>query len=141
MPLDTKLRQVGTILAIPAVLLAIGAGYERGGVSGLRNLADDVLHSVGLASKAPAHAAAPLLAPAAKTPAAGLAPDQAFWLTIKDARAPGLFEEFLKKFPGSAHAPDARARLMQLQQLHPAATHTASMPMRHHGPGMMSPQD
>ena len=139
MPLDTKLRQVAAILAIPAVLLAIGAGYERGGPAGLRDLTGDLLRSVGLASNTPVPAAAPLPAPAAKTPSAALAPDDAFWLAIKDSRAPGLFEEFLKKFPESPHAQDARIKLQALQAAARSAGEQQAMPtpQRGRGPGIM----
>jgi hypothetical protein len=51
MAFDSKIRKLWAILTIPAVLRAIGAGYERGGLSGLRDLATDILASVGLYSR------------------------------------------------------------------------------------------
>src|SRR6202171_5919190 len=44
-------------------------------------------------------------------PTPALAADEIFWLAIKDASLPALFDEFLKKFPASSRAADARARL------------------------------
>jgi hypothetical protein len=41
--------------------------------------------------------------------------DEIFWLTIKDSRATGLFEEFLKDFPSSSHAAEASNRLQLLK--------------------------
>jgi hypothetical protein len=130
MAFDTKIRKLWALLTIPAALLAIGAGYERGGLAGLRDLANDTLHSVGLSQKAPARV---------NTPPAALTPDEVFWLSIKDSRAPGLFEEFLKKFPSSPRAQEARAKLQALQA---AARPTGErqppqMPMRR--PDMMTP--
>ncbi|MEJ2431857.1 MAG: hypothetical protein P8Y53_01335 [Pseudolabrys sp.] len=120
------------------MLLAIGASYERGGLAGLRDLTADALYAAGLSSKAPAPAAAPLPAPAAKSPSGGLAPDEVFWLSIKDSHAPGLFEEFLKKFPASPHRQEARSRLAALQQApQPATAPAPHMPMRQHWPGTM----
>jgi len=134
MAFDTeKIRKFAAIMAIPAVLLAIGAGYERGGLAGLRDLTADALHSVGLARTAPAVSALP-----APKPAATLAPDEVFWLSIKDSRAPGLFEEFLKKFPNSPRAPDARAKLQTLAKIPPSNAQQQPMPMGH-GPMMTAP--
>jgi formylglycine-generating enzyme required for sulfatase activity len=42
--------------------------------------------------------------------------DEVFWLTIREASAPALFDGFLKKFPASAHVPEARARLEELKK-------------------------
>ena len=126
MAYDTNLRKFAAVLTIPAVLLAIGAGYERGGLSGLRDLGHDLLRNVGLARSVPAPA-----------PPATLTPDEVFWLSIKDARAPGLYEEFLKKFPGSPHTEEARTKLETLQRvLAPAAQQRPPTPMDH-TPGMM----
>jgi hypothetical protein len=136
MAFDTNVRIVGAALAIPAVLLAIGAGYERGGLAGLRDLTTDALESVGLHRKAPAGSALPASKPNEAKPSVALAPDEVFWLSIKDSRAPGLFEEFLKKFPNSPRAPDARTKLQALQTAPPpAAQQQPKMPM--HGPMMM----
>jgi hypothetical protein len=137
MAFDTKVRKLWAILAIPAVLLAIGTGYERGGLAGLRDLTTDTLHSVGLYQNAPRDTAnAPLHAPATSKPAATLAADEVFWLTIKDSRAPGLFDEFLKKFPDSPHAQEAHAKLEELAKAQqPAVQQQPRAPIR--GPGMM----
>lgn len=43
-----------------------------------------------------------------------LSADEIFWLSIKDSAAPGLFEEFVKKFPMSPHAAEAQVRLGRL---------------------------
>jgi hypothetical protein len=138
MAFDNKMRIFGAVLTIPAVLLAIGAGYERGGLAGLRDLAADTLHSVGLYNKAPAPSAA-LPATGARNPSSSLAPDEVFWLTIKDSRATGLFEEFLKKYPNSPHAQEAREKLQTLQAAQAATQQQPRSPMgqRNHGPGMM----
>src|SRR5262249_11603967 len=40
-----------------------------------------------------------------------LSADEVFWLTIKSSTAPALFEEFLKNFPASPRAAEARKRL------------------------------
>jgi TIR domain len=73
---------------------------------------------------APIKSAAPVQAPAgpASIPAAAprvqaspaVAPDEVLWTTIKDSRISQMFEEFLNKFPESAHADEARARLKEL---------------------------
>jgi hypothetical protein len=51
--------------------------------------------------------------PAPPTPV--LMADEVFWLTIKDSVVAGVFEEFLKKFPTSRYATEARQRLAQLK--------------------------
>jgi hypothetical protein len=133
MALDSKLRKAAAIMAVPAALLAIGAGYERGGLVGLHDLSTAALHAVGLTREAPqAKAPAPVT----------LTPDEAFWLSIKDSRAPGLYEEFLKKFPDSPRAGEARAKLQALEKLaQPAAPGQPTMPMNGQGrrPMMMRP--
>jgi hypothetical protein len=62
---------------------------------------------------APAAAAALHGVPSAAAPTA----DEIFWLTIKDSNVPALFDEFVKKFPSSAHAAEARARLEELKKV------------------------
>jgi len=47
MAFDTKVRKLWAILAIPAILLGIGASYERGGLAGLRDMTLDMLKSAG----------------------------------------------------------------------------------------------
>jgi hypothetical protein len=44
-----------------------------------------------------------------------IAADAIFWFTIKDSAVPGLFEEFIKKFPSSLHVAEARAKITELQ--------------------------
>ena len=89
MAFDTKVRKLWAILAIPAVLLAIGTGYERGGLAGLRDLTTDTLHSVGLYQNAPRDTAnAPLHAPATSKPAATLAADEVFGSRSKTRARP-----------------------------------------------------
>jgi len=41
--------------------------------------------------------------------------DTVFWSTIRDSEVAVLFEEFLKRFPASPHAAEARARLSKLK--------------------------
>lgn len=53
--------------------------------------------------------------PASPPAAPPLAADEVFWLTIKDASVRELFEEFLRRFPASPRASEARARLQALK--------------------------
>jgi len=53
MAFDTKVRKLWAILAIPAILLGIGASYERGGLAGLRDMTLDMLKSAGIYRPAP----------------------------------------------------------------------------------------
>lgn len=53
---------------------------------------------------------------ASTNPPAPMAPDEVFWLAIKDTASPGFFEEFLRQFPGSKYVPNARQRLAQLKE-------------------------
>ena len=46
----------------------------------------------------------------------GLTADEAFWLAIRDSEAPALFEEFLKKFPTSAHVKEAHTQIEQIKK-------------------------
>jgi uncharacterized protein len=57
----------------------------------------------------------------AQPPSAGGA-DALIWPAIKDSGDPALFEDFLRKFPGSAFAPAARARLEELKAAGSRAT-------------------
>jgi uncharacterized caspase-like protein len=50
---------------------------------------------------------------ASETPAA--AEDEQFWLAIKTSSVPGLFEEFLNRYPRSSFVPEARQRLIELK--------------------------
>ena len=47
--------------------------------------------------------------------AAAPSPDEFFWLAVRDSSVPALFDEFLKKFPASSHAADARKRLDEIK--------------------------
>jgi hypothetical protein len=122
-----NISRLWAILSICGALLAIGAGYERGGISGLRDLALDVLRSVGLYEQA----APGLHAPDVNKASVTLPADEVFWLSIKDSRAPALFGEFLKKFPDSPYAQEARARWEQLKSSpHRSNVDQSQMPMR-----------
>ena len=44
------------------------------------------------------------------------AADEILWGAIKDSDVPAVFEEFLKKFPASMHAPEARGRADELKK-------------------------
>jgi hypothetical protein len=55
--------------------------------------------------------------PAAVTPAPpAMATDEVFWTTIRDSGVAALFEEFLRRYPGSPRAAEARTRLDALQR-------------------------
>lgn len=118
MAFDTKVRMLWAVLAIPGVLLGIGASYEHGGLTGLRDITLDMLESVGFYRQAPPGdtSISRPLDPGVAKPSALLPADEVFWLTIKDSRAKALFGEFLKKFPNSPHAQEAQAKLDQLQK-------------------------
>jgi uncharacterized caspase-like protein len=58
----------------------------------------------------PPAAAAPSVSPAA------VPPDELLWSTIRESKVPALFEEFLRRFPNSARAPEARTRLAEAQK-------------------------
>lgn len=146
MAFDTKVRKLWAILAIPGVLLGIGASYEHGGFAGLRDLTLDVLQSAGLYRQAPDRDVSDL--PSHKsgtvTPSATFAADDIFWITIRHSHNTALFEEFLRKFPNSPHAQDARVKLVELEKVpHPIVQQQPQMPMgeRGHGAKMMTPSD
>ena len=44
-------------------------------------------------------------------------PDETLWATIRDIKGTSPFEEFLRRFPSSSHAPEARARLEEARKL------------------------
>ena len=145
MAIDTKIRILWAALAIPGVLLGIGASYKSGGLSGLRELTRDALQSVGLESEVPAAPNRAAQQPGASAPSVALAADEIFWLTIKDSSAPALFEEFLTKFPASRHAKEAQVKLQELKTAaarNPPVQPPSDMPMRgqRRGP-MMTPPD
>ena len=146
MTFDAKMRVVWASLAIPAVLLGIGASYKSGGLSGLRDLALDALHSVGIQRQAE-----PLNVPSVPVEKNGTATsitlpaDEVFWRTIKDSNEPALFEEFVTKFPSSPHAQAARVKLEELKEdkaSRASARRPENMPMGQGGraPMMMGPK-
>lgn len=57
---------------------------------------------------------------AGPAPSAAIAPapgaDEVFWQAIKDDNSQALFDEFLKKYPSSTRAIDARSRLEELRK-------------------------
>ncbi len=132
MAFDANLRKLWAILAIPGVLLGIGASYKSGGPSGLRDLTFNVLHSVGLYREVSAPVPSDLLLRERNktTPSVTLGADEIFWLTIQDSSDSALFEEFLRKFPDSPHIHEARAKLEELENApHPAAQQQQRTPM------------
>jgi hypothetical protein len=144
MAFDTKARKLWVILAIPGVLLGIGASYKHGGLAGLRELTLDTLQSAGLYRGAPASNASNLSLQESGTnkPSVTLAADEIFWLTIKESSATSLYKEFLRKFPKSSHAQEARAKLEELERTQALrAQQQPQIPMRAqgHGPMMMPP--
>jgi hypothetical protein len=147
MAFDTKLLILWIALAIPGVLLGIGASYKSGGLAGLRELTHDALQSVGFERDVPAAAVPdrPAQQQGAGAPSVALAADEIFWLTIKDSSAPALFEEFLTKFPASRHTNEAQAKLQELKAAaarHPVVRPPPDMPMRGRGRGpMMTPPE
>lgn len=54
--------------------------------------------------------------------------DEIFWLTIRDSAAPGLFEEFIRRFPSSPHLGEARARLALIKSTPPIPPIAAPVP-------------
>ena len=145
MAFDTKVKRLWAILAIPGVLLGIGASYEHGGLTGLRDLTLDTLRSAGLYREAPDREAParntsnlPVQDSGASKPSGNLAADEIFWLSIKEASAPNSFSEFLKKFPNSSHAQEARAKLEKLERAQSLrAQQQSRMPMKAQGRGPM----
>lgn len=144
MAFETRARTLWVVLAIPAVLLAIGAGYKRGGLGGLRDLALDTLQSLGIYREEPTRDSSDLSSgrSGSNRSSVTLPADEVFWLTIRESRTTGLFEEFLKKFPNSPHAQEARTKLDELQKVPSSLPLQPQMPMREQGRGpsmMMSP--
>jgi hypothetical protein len=140
MAFDTKVKRLWAILAIPGVLLGIGASYEHGGLAGLRDLTFDTLRSAGLYREAPARNTSnlPVQDSGVSKPSGNLAADEIFWLSIREASAPSLFDEFLKKFPNSSHAQEARAKLEKLERAQSLrAQQQSRMPMKAQGRGPM----
>lgn len=119
MAFDTKVRVLWAVLAIPGVLLGIGASYKSGGLAGLRELTSDTLQKVGLQREAPHPPNLPSREHAAATPSVPFSADEIFWLSIKDSSVPALFEEFLVKFPASPRLKEARAKLQDLEKAAP----------------------
>ena len=135
MSLDAKLRIVWAALAICGALLAIGAGYRTGGLTGLRELTLDTLQSLGIhrevsgSSNLPSENHAP-------APSVTSSEDEIFWLTIKDSKEPALFQEFLAKYPGSSHVAEAQEKLQQLKKI-PSQQPNMPMQARPRAPMMM----
>lgn len=64
-----------------------------------------------------------------------LAPDEVFWLAIRDTAAQGLFEEFIRKFPASPHVAEAQQRIRSLASVQPRPTpHDLGGPTNTGGP-------
>jgi hypothetical protein len=146
MAFDTKVRVLWAVLAIPGVLLGIGASYKSGGLAGLRELTSDTLQWVGIQREAPYHISPnlPSHERAATTPSVPLSADEIFWLSIKDSNVSALFEEFLAKFPASPRAQEARAKLQGLKKAAPQHQTLElppgkQMPERRGAPMMMQP--
>jgi hypothetical protein len=141
MAFDTKVKKLWAILAIPGVLLGIGASYKHGGLAGLRDLTIDTLQSAGFYREVPARNTANIRdSGTSKQPSATLAADEIFWLSIRESSAPGLFEEFLRKFPNSSHAQEARAKLVELEKARTLrAQQQPRMRTQGRGPMMMPP--
>ena len=143
MAFDTKIRVLWAVLAIPGVLLGIGASYKSGGLAGLRELTADTLQRVGILREAPHPPNLPWRERAAATPSVPSA-DEIFWFSIKDSSVPALFEEFIAKFPASPRVDEARAKLRDLKLAaprHQSVQLPAGMQMREHrgAPMMMQP--
>jgi len=84
-----------------------------------------------------ASAIVPSPPPAVAVPTA----DEIFWLTIKDSGVAALFEEFLKKYPGSVHVAEARARLEESKKTQVAATPSAPTSSGSTRPTPQAPSD
>jgi len=67
----------------------------------------------------------PSTAAAAGAPPAAVPPDELLWSTIRESKVSALFEEFLRRFPNSARAPEARTRLAEAQKATPAQARVA----------------
>jgi hypothetical protein len=141
MAVFAKLKILGAILAIPAVLLGIGGGYKRGGLAGLHDLTLDVLNSSGLYREVPSgdNSNAALHEPGMSNPVITIPADELLWLTIKDSRATALFEEFLRKFRNSPRAQEARAKLEAVKNAPQSKMQQPQIPMQEQGqrPNMM----
>src|SRR5262249_40812367 len=72
---------------------------------------------------------------AGPVPSAGPTPDEVFWSTIRDPSPPALFEEFLRKFPQSPRAAEARDRLEEIKRLQTASVVMPARPAVPCGPG------
>jgi hypothetical protein len=142
MAFDTKVRVLWAVLAIPGVLLGIGASYKSGGLAGLRELTADTLERVGILREAPHLPNLPSRERAAAAPSVPAA-DEIFWLSIKDSSVSALFEEFLAKFPASPRVKEARAKLQDLKQVAPrhraVQLPAGQMPDHRGAPMMMQP--
>ena len=80
-----------------------------------------LLGDVYLAGRQP-DGAAPTPPPTPQpTPIPAQAEDETLWRAVKDSAAPALFEDFLRRFPSSSHANEARSRLDALRRSQSAA--------------------
>lgn len=86
-----------------------------------------LLGDVYLAGLPQPNAAVPAPMPTPPAPMPMQADDETLWRAVKDTTAPALFEDFLRRFPGSTHAGEARSRLNQLQRSQ-SATLTPPVP-------------
>ncbi|MEZ5786003.1 MAG: caspase family protein [Xanthobacteraceae bacterium] len=86
-----------------------------------------LLGDVYLAGRAQPSADVPT-PPPAQPPAPTPADDETLWRAVKDTTAPALFEDFLRRFPGSTHAGEARSRLVELQRSQSAALTPPPLP-------------
>jgi uncharacterized caspase-like protein len=73
-------------------------------------------------------------------PQATISADEVFWSAIKDSTIAALFEEFVRKFPASPRAAEARARIAALNRSHIAAVSPQSTPPRQRPPQPATPQ-
>ena len=73
---------------------------------------------------------------ASAPPPPSMAADEVLWTTIRDSRMAALFEEFLRRFPASQHAAEARARLDELKKVPVAVVAPPAQP----GPAAAAPR-
>jgi hypothetical protein len=65
---------------------------------------------------------------AAPSTVSAMNPDEVLWETIRESRVPGLFEEFLRRFPNSGHAAEARTRHSEARNSAEQAAAASSLP-------------
>ena len=74
-------------------------------------------------------------APGGPVPSGLPTPDELLWSTIRDSSAPALFEEFVRRFPQSSRAAEARRRLEEIRLAQTAAATPPVRPAVPCGPG------